>query len=577
MLIPILQLIFPDDPEKIEYIDKPVLADNFSNFFDYCGKLYTYEMQQMVKADPKHALFVVCVSVMVAFFLKGLFRYLAIWHHSFLKVAIVRDLRQKLFDKSLRLPISFFTEERKGDLMTRINNDIGEIEFSATAMLELIFREPISIVLYLVTLFYMNPKLTIVSLILLPISAFVISRIGKSLKRTAKQGQEQLSTLVSSLDENLSAVRIIKAFHAGEYIRGTFKKINTRHQYLQTKTYRKKDLSNPLNEVLGSFVLIGLVWFGGNMILDSGANSSFKGPQFVTFIIVFSQLLRPIQSISTSIATIQKAQVSFKRYKEIMDLEEPGERYDANKAFNGLTKSIRFESASFKYADEWIIKDFNLEVPKGQMVAFVGESGSGKSTLADLLLRFYTLNEGKILFDEQDLYQLAEEDLRKHIGVVNQESILFNDTVRNNIAFGMENCSEDDIIQAAKVAHAHDFIMNLEDGYDTNIGERGNKLSGGQKQRISIARTILRNPSILILDEATSALDSESERNVHEALESIMQNRTSVVIAHRLSTIKNASIIYVLKKGEIIEQGTHQSLIDQNGYYANMYSLLLSN
>jgi subfamily B ATP-binding cassette protein MsbA len=575
LFIPFLQLIFPEDPSKIQYIERPILESNWSNIIDYCSKLYTYEMQQLVKVNPKQALFVVCISVVIAFILKGVFRYLAVWSHSFVKVAIVRDLRQRLFEKAIKLPISFFTEERKGDLMARINNDIGEIEFSATSMLELVFREPISIVLYLISLIYISPELTMVSLILLPISALVISSIGKSLKRTAKQGQEQMGTLVSSLDENLSAVRVIKAFNAIAYISESFSKINNRHQYLLTKTYRKKDLSNPLNEVLGSVVMIGLVWFGGLMILNN-PNASFKGPQFVTFIIVFSQLLRPIQNISTAISNIQKAQVSYKRFQEIMDLEEASALVKGTDNLTTFENEITFRNAGFKYTDEWVFKELNLTIPKGKMVALVGESGSGKSTIADVILRFQLLQEGELLIDGKPIENYTEDSLRKHIGVVNQESILFNDTVRNNIAFGLENVSDDAIIEAAKIAHAHDFIMQLENGYDTNIGERGNKLSGGQKQRISIARTVLRNPSILILDEATSALDSESEKNVHEALENIMQNRTSVVIAHRLSTIKNASMIYVMQKGKLIEQGTHDELLAKQGYYASMYSILLN-
>lgn len=572
LFIPFLQLIFPEDPAKIVYIVKPVLHSNWSNIVGYLTDLYQYNMQQMVLKDPKDALLVVCISVVVSFLFKGLFRYLAIYYHSYLKVAVVRDLRQKLFEKSLKLPMSFFTEERKGDLMARLNNDIGEIEFATTAMLELIFREPIAIVLSLGALIYWSPSLTLISLVLLPISAFVISRIGKSLKRTAKLGQEQMGVLLSSVEENFGGIRIIKAFDASDYIRNTFKKINDRHQFLVTKTYRKKDLSSPLNEVLGSIVMVGIVWFGGVMILDAKESSELTGQQFITFIIVFSQLLRPIQGISTNISSINKAQVSYTRFEEIMDIKETIIEPKNPIAFHGINEKISFKNVSFKYTDESVLKDLSFDIPKGKVFAIVGESGSGKSTIADLLLKFYNLNQGSILFDDIDLKDISDKDLRKQIAVVNQESILFNDSVRNNISFGMLDCTEEKIIDAAKVAHAHNFILKLENGYDTVIGERGNKLSGGQKQRISIARSVLRNPSILILDEATSALDTESEKIVHQALDSLMKNRTSLVIAHRLSTIKNADQILVLSKGEIVETGNHESLLAQNGFYAAMFS-----
>lgn len=577
LFIPFLQLIFPEDPSKIEIIKQPHLKSDWSNLFNYLKELYEFEMQQLVFKDPKFALLIVCITVVIAFFLKGLFRYLAIYHHSFLKMAVVRDLRGKIFEKALKLPMSYFTEERKGDLMARINNDIGELEFATTAMLELIFREPIAIILSLSALIYWSPSLTLISLILLPISAFVISRIGKSLKRTAKEGQEQLGILLSSLEENLGGIRIIKAFDASNYVKSSFKKINDRHQYLGTKTYRKKDLSSPLNEVLGTIVMIGIVWFGGVIILEAKETSDLTGQEFVTFIIVFSQLLRPIQGIATSVSNINKAQVSYRRYEEIMEIDEAIYEPKNPIAFNGINTGISFKNVNFKYGEEWVLDNLSFTIPKGKMFAIVGESGSGKSTIADLILKFYQVNSGQILFDDIDIQNITERDLRKQVSVVNQESILFNDTVRNNIAFGLENVSEEKIIEAAKVAHAHDFIQGLEMGYDTVIGERGNKLSGGQKQRLSIARAVLRDPSILILDEATSALDTESEKNVQEALETLMENRTSLVIAHRLSTIKNADTILVLQKGKIIEQGSHDELLAKGGYYASMHEMLLKN
>ena len=574
LFVPFLQLIFPSEDKKAEIFLKPNFNDSTKSFFDYCSDLYNYEMQQMVLKDPKEALFLVCILVISAFFLKSVFRYLAIYHNSFVKMAVVRDLRDKLFAKALRLPMSFYTEEKKGDLMARLNNDIGEIEFAVTSMLELVFREPVAIILSLITLISFSPQLTMISLVLLPLSAFTISRIGKSLKRTAKKGQEQMGVLLSTIEENFGGIRIIKAFNAGEYIRNSFKKINLDHQQLITKTYRKKDLSSPLNEFLGTVVMICIVWFGGSMILDAKSNTGLSGEEFITFIIVFSQLLRPIQGIATGIANINKAEVSYRRFEEIMHADE--QIYEAKnpQSFSSLETEIEFKHVSFKYKEEYVIQDLSFKIPKGKMVALVGESGSGKSTISDLLLNFYQPNSGDILFDGIPLKDIKNDDLRNQIAVVNQESILFNDTIKNNISFGIENCSVERIIEAAKIAHAHDFILGLDQDYDTIIGERGNKLSGGQKQRISIARAVLRNPSILILDEATSALDSESEKIVQEALEELMKNRTSLVIAHRLSTIRKADLILVLQKGKIIEMGSHDQLMSQKGYYFNMNSIL---
>jgi len=530
-------------------------------------------MQQMVLKDPKQALLFVCVSVIMAFFLKNIFRYMAVYHQSQLRMAVVRDIRDSLFHKAMRLPLSFYTEERKGDIMSRMNNDVNEIEVAVVCMLELLFREPIAIIINLGVLIYWSPSLTMISLILLPISAFVISRIGKSLKKTAKAGQEQMGILFSSMDENLSGIRIIKAFNAVPYVNEVFSAINLKHQKLITLTFRKKDLSSPLNEFLGACVLMGIVWFGGTMILEAKENASLSGEEFLTFIIVFSQLLRPISGIAFCISCLNKAKVSQDRINEILEMDE--KIYDAEQpvALPILEKGITYKNIYFKYKDEWVLKNINLFIPKGKTVALVGESGSGKSTISDLLPRFYDIQEGEILFDDVNLKEASLIDLRSHIGMVTQESILFNDTVRNNIAFGLTTAKDEDIIEAAKIANAHDFIMALDNGYDTNIGERGNKLSGGQKQRLSIARAVLRNPSILILDEATSALDTESEKLVQDALEKLMKNRTSLVIAHRLSTVRNADLIIVLQKGEIAEQGTHDELIAKKGMYFSLCNM----
>ncbi len=573
LFVPFLQLLFRDPKDKVVLVSEPVYNGGFLDFFTYCSKFFQYEMQQMVMKDPKEALLFICVTMLVAFFFKNLFRYMAVFHQSQLRMAVVRDLRDNLFQKAMKLPLSFYTNERKGDIMSRMNSDANEIEVAVVAMLELIFREPISLITYLGVLIYWSPSLTLFSLILLPISALIIALIRKSLKRTAKNQQEQMGVLFSVLEENLSGIRIIKAFNAAPYVNSIFAKINLNHQKLTTLTFRKKDLSSPLNEFLGSIVLMGIVWYGGNMILDAKHSSKFTGEEFLTFIIVFSQLLRPISSIAFNLGALNKAEVSQDRINEILNADEKIYEAETPIALPVLKKGISYNNISFKYKDEWVLKDIDLFIPQGKTVALVGESGSGKSTISDLLPRFYDIQEGEILFDEVNIKDASITDLRSHIGMVTQESILFNDTVRNNIAFGLNTAREEDIIEAAKIANAHEFIMALENGYDTNIGERGNKLSGGQKQRVSIARAVLRNPSILILDEATSALDTESEKLVQDALEKLMQNRTSLVIAHRLSTIKNADLIVVLQKGKIVEQGTHSELIEKRGFYFSLCNM----
>ncbi len=571
LFIPFLQLIFSSEKLKT-VIPKPTYSGDISLLPEFIIKSYNFQMHDMVIHDPKQALFSVCIMVFSAFFLKNLFRYMAIWFQSELRFSVVRDVRDELFEKSIHLPLSFHTQERKGDLISRMSSDVGEIENGVVALLEILFRDPISIFIHIVSLFYISPALTLASFFLLPISAFVISRVGKSLKRTAQQNQEQLGLLISSIDESLSGVRIIKSFNASGFIFNLFKKLNLRHQKLHTKTMRKKDVSSLLNETIGAGVMMCLVWFGGQEILEN-TNNGLTGELFLTFIIIFSQLLRPIQSISNGMALMNKAKVSLDRVNEVLQTDEKITEKPNAKTIVDFKSQISFENISFKYAEETIISSFSLEVKKGKLIAIVGESGSGKSTLMDLLPRFYDVNDGSILIDEVDIRDYKIADLRGLIGIVSQESILFNISVLENIAFGDPNPDRNRVIEAAKIANAHGFISDMDEAYDSIVGERGNKLSGGQKQRLSIARAVYKNPKILILDEATSALDTESEMLVQEALEKLMQNRTSFVIAHRLSTVRNADEIIVLAKGKIIEQGNHEDLMKKRGAYQKFCTL----
>jgi ATP-binding cassette, subfamily B, bacterial MsbA len=566
LFIPVLQMLFrttkiPTSAPPFDMFSFDSVKDNFYYFFG----------QMIVNYGEKKMLVIIAITISILFLLRNVFRYFAMYFLANVRNGVVRDLRNDLYGKILILPLSYFSEQRKGDIIARMTTDVQEVEWSIMTSLEMIFRDPIQILSFIVTLFLISPQLTLFVLILLPLSGLFIGRIGKSLKRSSQKGQLKMGFILSVIEETLSGLRIIKAFNAIPFANRRFQKTNQEYTRLMIRLYRKRDLASPLSEFLGAMVLSLVLWFGGQLVFTPG--NYLDAAVFLVYLAIFSQLIPPAKSITQAFYNIQKGAASVERIHHV--LEEPElivEKPDAvvKKEFTG---EIHYKDVSFRYAKEDVLKKIDLKIGKGKMIAVVGPSGGGKSTLVDLLPRFYDCSEGEILIDGIPIRDLVIEDLRGLMGIVSQETILFNDTVFSNIAFGMEKASEEEVIAAAKVANAHEFIEKMPLGYLTNIGDRGTKLSGGQRQRLSIARAVLKNPPILILDEATSALDTESERLVQQALENLMKNRTSVVIAHRLSTIQFADEIIVLQNGKLVERGRHTDLIERDGVYKKLYEL----
>ncbi|MFQ3332508.1 MAG: subfamily B ATP-binding cassette protein MsbA [Thalassomonas sp.] len=565
MVIPFLGILFETqekvyNPPPLSF-DATALKENFyaiiSSIVDEKGKI--------------EALLFICILVLITFFFRNLFRYLSLYFLTPIRNGVVHDMRMDLHKKVISLPLPFFTEKRKGDITARMTSDLVEIEWSIMSSLEMLFKDPLNILVYLATLVFISPQLTTFVILLLPVTGLIIGVIGRSLKKSSDRGQSKMGDLLSIIDENISGLRIIKGFNAESYINKNFEKDSNEYKSIMTKLLRKKDLSSPMSEFLSTIVMVIVMWFGGQLVLN--ADGGLNAQEFIGYILIFSQIIPPAKSLTTSYYLIQKGSASAQRVYEILDAENEIVDVENPKKIKLLNNQIEFNNLSFSYEKQTVLKDINFSIGKGKMIALVGQSGSGKSTLADLLARFYDIKQGEILIDNNNIKEIALHDLRALMGIVSQESILFNDTIFNNILLGNTNASEQAVIEAAKIANAHDFILETENGYGTNIGDRGNKLSGGQKQRLSIARAILKNPEILILDEATSSLDTESERLVQDALDKLMHSRTSLVIAHRLSTIQNADEILVLDKGCIIERGTHQELIAQNGHYKKLSDL----
>ncbi len=569
-IIPLLNILF-NDIDTASAPAKPEFALSLVYFKD----LFFYHFHAVILSHGKMGgLQFVCAIIVASFFLSNLFKYLSQRILTAMRTHVVRNIRQELFSKISDLQLDFFNNERKGNLMSVLSNDVQEVENSVVSSIQVIFREPLSIIGFFVLLFVISVKLTLFTILVLPLSGLIITRISKSLRKDAIEGQKQLGTIMSLTEEAISGIRIIKGFNAQKFVREKFNVENNKYMRTLKSMVNKRELASPLSEFMGISVVACVLLYGGSLVLSD--QSELSGSEFVTYVLLFSQILVPAKNISSALTNIQRGLVAGERILGIVDTPVTIADNASSKTVSAFNKEIEYRNVSFAYTkgDEgWVLKKLNLVIPKGKTIALVGQSGSGKSTMADLLPRFYDSTEGDILLDGVPVRDIKLKDLRALMGIVTQESILFNDTVFNNIAFGMENAKEADVIEAAKIANAHDFIMESPQGYQSNIGDRGAKLSGGQRQRLSIARAVLKNPPLLILDEATSALDTESERLVQDALFKLMKNRTSIVIAHRLSTIQHADEIVVLQKGEIIERGTHTDLLGRNGTYKKLYDL----
>ncbi len=571
LIIPILNILFKISDETYTYTDwtfAPFSFEAWKATPELLKNNFFWFVSDMIETKGgSFTLIILGVFLIVSTFLKVGTMYMAFYTMIPIRTGVVRDIRNQINRKITELPLGFFSEERKGDIIARVSGDVNEIETSIMSSLDMLFKNPILILIYLIGMIAISWQLTLFVFILLPFAGYVMGAVGKKLKRKSFEGQQQWGYLMSQIEETLGGLRVIKAFNAEAKIQDRFEKSNETFRRLTNRIYRRQQMAHPMSEFLGTATIAIVLWYGGTLILSS--NSPIDASTFIYYLVIFYSIINPAKDLSKASYAIQKGLASMDRVDKILKAESDINDPEDPKPI-ALTESICYRDVWFKYQHEWVLKGIDLTIPKGRTVALVGQSGSGKSTLVDLLPRFYDVDKGSITIDGTDVRDATLYDLRSLMGNVNQEAILFNDTFFNNISFGVEGATLEQVQEAARIANAHDFIMASEDGYDTNIGDRGGKLSGGQRQRISIARAILKNPPILILDEATSALDTESERLVQEALENLMRNRTTIVIAHRLSTIRNADEICVMHEGEIVERGRHEELIGLDGYYKRL-------
>ena len=566
MVIPFLGLLF--GTMETDIIKPESFTFSTSSIKDH----FYYEINIIIESGEKiDALLFICGLILITFFFRNLFRYLALYFLTPIRNGVVHDLRSTLHEKVISLPLGFFTEKRRGDITSRMTTDLVEIEWSIMSSLEMIFRDPLQIIIYLITLMVISPTLTLFVIILFPITGFLIAKVGKSLKKSSEKSQEKMGDILSVLDENIGGLRVVKLFNAEKDVHQKFDRESKKYQSLMTSLLRKKDLSSPMSEFLSTIVMVVVMWFGGKLVL--GGSSHLSPEAFIGYILIFSQIIPPAKSFTTAYYRLQKGSAAAARVYELMDTKNTIIDSENPKSVSKINESLELKNVSFRYENTDVLSNISFTIEKGKTIALVGKSGSGKSTIADLCARFYDINEGEICVDGVNIKIIKLSDLRHLMGVVSQESILFNDSIYNNIKMGNPSANKEEIIEAAKIANAYDFIMQTENTFETNIGEKGDKLSGGQKQRISIARAILKNPDLLILDEATSSLDTESEKLVQDALKKLMKERTTLVIAHRLSTIKDADEIIVLSKGEIVERGNHTDLVEKNGVYKTLINL----
>ena len=566
--IPVLNILFGKEKKVIV---KPIY-EGITSLGSYAENRFNYFIYQKILDDGEiSVLLFICILSLSLFFFKNFFRYLASYVITFLRTGVVKDLRDKLYHKIVELPVSYFTEKKKGDIIARMTADVQEVENSILTSIEVIVREPLTVIISISIMLFMSVKLTLFVFILLPISGFIISSISKKLKASSAKAQKETGNFLSFIEETLTGLRIIKGFNAENVIEKKFNNSTTSFRQLMTSVFHRQTLASPMSEFLGSATIIAILWYGGVEVINK--TSALDSSKFLGYILLFYTVLNPIKLITTTFYNIQKGEASAERIMTVLNTENSIKDKSNAIIKETFDKEIEFKNISFKYKDDYVLKDFSLKINKGETVALVGQSGSGKSTLANLITRFYDVNKGDILIDGKNIKNVSKKSLRDLMGIVSQDSILFNDSIANNIKLGAQNATENAILEASEIANANEFIQNLPEKFNTNIGDGGGTLSGGQKQRLSIARAVLKNPPIMILDEATSALDTESEQLVQLALEKMMQNRTSLVIAHRLSTIQKADKIVVMKKGQIVEQGKHEELLAKKGEYFKLVTM----